>query len=67
MNIGYIEHNEAVIRHFVKDHEFAKLYLQTVREDGDEEEIAEVQAWYDEAEKRRNKVKPRWANVAAVL
>ena len=67
MNIGYVEHNEAVIRHFVKDHEFAKLYLQTVREDGDEEEIAEVQAWYDEAEKRRSKIKPRWANVAAVL
>ena len=67
MNIGYIEHNEAVIRHFVKDLEFANLYLQTVREDGDEEEIAEVQAWYDEAEKRRNKVNPRWANVAAVL
>ncbi len=70
MNIGYVEHNEAVIRHFVKDPEFATLYLQTVLADGDEEEITEVQEWYDEAQARRNKTAPkisRWSNVAAVL
>ena len=67
MSIGYVEHNEAVIRHFIKDPEFAELYLKNVREDGDAEEMAEVQTWYDEAEKRRNKIKPRWASVAAVL
>ena len=52
MSVGYITHDEAVIKHFIEDHNFAELYLQTVREDGDVEEIAEVQAWYDEAKRR---------------
>lgn len=70
MNISYIEHNEAVVRHFVKDPKFAELYLQTVLADGDEEEITEVQSWYNEAKERRNKFisnTPHWAHVAAVL
>ena len=48
-----ISHDEAIIRHFMEDTEFADLYLHTVKDDGDEDEIAEVQAWYDEAKSRK--------------
>ena len=44
-----ISHDEAVISSFVRDPEFADYYLQTVIEDGDEEEICKVQGWYDAA------------------
>ena len=68
MNISYIEHNEAVIRYFVKNPEFADLYLQTVLNDGDEEEIIETQHLYDEAKARSENIAPSlsyWDSVAA--
>ena len=52
MITDYITHDEAVIQHFIEDPELAELYLQTVLQDGDTDEIAEVQAWYDEAKAR---------------
>lgn len=52
MITGYIDHNEAVIRHFIEDKEFADLYLQSVLQDGDFDEINEVQSWYNEAKSR---------------
>ena len=52
MITDYVAHDEAVIRHFIEDPELAELYLQTVLQDGDTDEIAEVQAWYDEAKAR---------------
>lgn len=51
-----ISHEEAVIQHFMEDPEFADLYLSTVQADGDEEEIAGVQAWYDEAKARTREI-----------
>ena len=47
-----ITHEEATIRSFMRDPEFAAYYLQAVIADGDTEEISEVQSWYDEAQKR---------------
>ena len=47
-----ITHDEATIRSFIRDPEYADFYLQTVIADGDPDEIAETQAWYDEAKNR---------------
>ena len=44
-----VSHEEAMIRSFMRDPEFAEYYLQAVLADGDEEEIREVQAWREEA------------------
>ena len=52
MSIGYITHEEATIRSFMRDPEFADYYLQTVLADDDEKEIQRVQYWYDEAKAR---------------
>ena len=51
-----ITHDEATIRSFMRDPEYADYYLQTVTADGDTDEIAEVQAWYDEAKARTQKL-----------
>ncbi len=51
-----IPHEEAVIRHFIEDPEFADLYLNTVLADGDDYEIQRVQSWYDEAKARTQKL-----------
>lgn len=48
-----IDHNEATIISFMNDPEYADFYLQSVIEDGNESEIAEVQEWYDEAKARK--------------
>ena len=48
-----ITHEEAVIQHFMEDTDFADLYLQTVLNDGDADEIQETQHWYDEAKSRQ--------------
>lgn len=58
MKISTIEHNEAVITHFAEDPDFAELYLQTVINDGNEEEIAEVQSWINEAKSRSKNATP---------
>ena len=47
-----ISHDEATIRSFVRDPEYADYYLKSVIADGDEDEIRNVQAWYDEAKSR---------------
>ncbi len=47
-----ITHDEATIRSFIRDPEYAYYYLQAVITDGDPDEIAEAQAWYDEAKVR---------------
>ena len=63
-----IDHDEATIRSFVRNPEYAEHLLKEVIKDGDEKEIAYFQKLYDEAKARRNKAtKTRWANVAAVL
>ena len=52
MKIGYVTHDEAMIKSFVRDPEFADYYLETVLTEGDPEEIAGVQSWYNEAKMR---------------
>lgn len=47
-----ISHEEATIRSFIRDPQYADYYLQSVIADGDKDEIAEVQAWYNEAKTR---------------
>ena len=44
-----VSHKEATVQHFMRDPEFAELYLQTVLADGDLDEIREVKGWVDEA------------------
>ena len=56
-----IGHDEATIRSFVRDPEYAEYYLQTVKGEGDAEEISEVQGWYDEAKVRRETEAPYMA------
>ena len=56
MVTGSIPHDEAIVQHFIEDPEFADLYLDTVTADGDALEIAQVQAWYDEAKARTQKL-----------
>ena len=52
MITGTITHDEAVIQHFIEDPEYADLYLQTVLEDGDKQEISKVVHRYEEAKLR---------------
>lgn len=47
-----VSHDEAMIRSFVKDPEYADFYLSAVIADGDNDEIRDTQAWYDEAKSR---------------
>ena len=56
MVTGSIPHDEAIVQHFIEDPEFADLYLDTVTADGDAQEIAQVQTWYDEAKARTQKL-----------
>ena len=65
-----IDHEEATIRSFVRNPEYAEHLLEEVMKDGDEKEIAYFQNLCNEAKKRREKTtskNPRWAKVAAVL
>lgn len=67
MITDYITHEEAVIQHFVEDPDFADFYLQAVKADGDADEIAEVQSWYNEAQARKHASAPNisyWTEVA---
>ena len=56
MITDYITHDEAIIEHFIDDPEFADLYLNTVIADGNDEEIAEVKAWHNEAKAQAQKL-----------
>ena len=47
-----VDHDEATIRSFVRNPDFAEYYLQTVLTDGDEHEILRVKSWYEEAKRR---------------
>ena len=67
MSVGYVTHDETMIETFMEDPEYADHLMSEIINDVDKKEIERFQAWYDEAKKRRNKVKPRWAKVAAVL
>ncbi len=47
-----VRHDEAMIDSFIRDPDFADYYMRTVKDDGNEDEIRDVQAWYDEAKSR---------------
>ena len=47
-----IDHDEATIRSFVRNPDFAEFYLKEVIADGDMDEIREVKGWLDEARAR---------------
>ena len=53
MKISTISHEEATIRSFVCDPEFAEFYLKEVIADGDMDEIREAKSWVEEARARR--------------
>lgn len=50
------------MQHFIEDPDFADLYLETVNADGDAHEIAQVQAWCNEAKTQTQKL-GYWGNV----
>ena len=52
MKTDSIRHDEAMIRHFIDDPEFAEIYLEEVLRDGGEREIRIVRDWYEEARRR---------------
>ena len=52
MKTASIRHEEAMIRHFMADPEFAEMYLEAVSADGDEREKSIVRSWYEEAHRR---------------
>ena len=52
MRISTISHEEATIRSFVRDPEFAEFFLKDVLSDGDMDEIREAKAWVEEARAR---------------
>ena len=55
VKVGYISHDEAMIQNFIEEPDYADFYLDSVLADGDTDEIALVQSWYDEAKARRMK------------
>ena len=52
VNVGYIPHDEVMIRNFMDEPEYADFFLNEVLSDGSAEEISLVQGWYDEARLR---------------
>ena len=52
MRIGYDTLDDVMIRQFINDPEFADFHLSEVLKNGDPDEIAEVQYWYNEAKAR---------------
>ena len=61
MKIGYVNHEESTIQHFMEEPEFADYLLNEVMQDGDEEEIAYFQSLYDEARARADFIAPQVA------
>ena len=53
MKISTISHEEATIRSFVRDPEFAEFYLKEVIADGDMDEIRRAKRRVEEARARR--------------
>jgi len=64
MIISTISHEEAMIRHFMEDPEFAKFYLSEVIADGDLNEIRRVKRRIDEA---RSRLRERETELEAAL
>ena len=65
-----IRHDEAMIRHFVEDPEFAELYISAVESDGDARELSIVRKWKKEAEQRKAKLsleRGRMPHVSTVM
>ena len=52
MITSYITHDEAMIKSFMRDPEYAEELLKDVLTDGNDYEIQRVQSWYDEAKAR---------------
>ncbi len=52
MITSYITHDEAMIKSFMEDPEYAEELLKDVLTDGNDYEIQRVQSWYEEAKKR---------------
>lgn len=52
MVTSYITHDEAMIKSFMRDPEYAEELLKDVLTDGNDYEIQRVQSWYDEAKAR---------------
>ena len=52
VKVGYISHDEAMIQNFINEPDYADFLLDEVMKDGDADEIALVQSWYDEANAR---------------
>lgn len=57
-----ISHDEAMIDSFIRNPDFADYYLRAVKADGDNDEIRDVQAWYDEAKSRSSGL-GYWENI----
>lgn len=62
MITGYMTHDEAMVRDFIKNPEYADELLAAVISDGDEYEIQRVKGWYDEAQSRL-KVEHYWDDI----
>lgn len=48
-----ISHKEETIESFVRDPEFAEVYLKEVLSDGDMAEVHQARPWVEEARSRR--------------
>ena len=62
MITGYITHDEAMVRDFMEDPEYAEELLAMVASDGDEYEIGRVKGWQKEA-KSRVKAERYWDDI----
>ena len=62
MITGYITHEEAMIRSFMEEPEFADYLMSEILADGDANEIKRFQDWYNEAQRRRQEVS-YWSSV----
>ena len=62
MITGYITHDEAMVRDFMEDPEYAEELLAMVTSDGDEYEIGRVKGWQKEA-KSRVKAERYWDDI----
>ena len=62
MITGFTTHDEAMIKTFMEEPNYAQLYLDEVLKDGDCNEIQRVQEWYNEA-KKRTQAQSYWNNL----
>ncbi len=62
MITGYITQDEAMVRDFMEDPEYAEELLAMVTSDGDEYEIGRIKGWQKEA-KSRVKAERYWDDI----